>query len=123
MTFADLFAPIPEPPTVQPGRAESADNANPTLNVREKAIRGEREKECLPIGIESGLGLSALSALSAPSPPASNLVPLNVPFVEGERYRPAGATETRTRLDLYLADPTGPWIRIHGVLMVAPSMP
>jgi hypothetical protein len=55
------------------------------------------------------------------APPA--LVPLDVPFKEGQRYRPAGATELRTRLDLYVADPAGPWVRTYGVLMAVPPAP
>ena len=113
MTFADLFAPFPDPPAIQPGRADSADKAIPTLKLVGNLFIEEERKERDHISKESGLGLSALSA------PA--LVPLDTPFVEGQRYQLAGATELRTRLDCYLADPAGPWIRLHGVLMVAPS--
>lgn len=58
-------------------------------------------------------------APAAPSAPAvgSDLVPLEVPFVDDQRYRLAPATEARTRLDLYLADPAGPWIRRHGHML------
>lgn len=48
---------------------------------------------------------------------AAALVPLDVAFADGQRYRMAGATEARSRLDLYVADPAGPWIRLHGVLI------
>jgi hypothetical protein len=60
---------------------------------------------------------------SAPSAPAGRppLVPVEAPFRDGQRYRLAGATEVRSRLDLYLEDPTGPWVRRHGVLMVVPT--
>ena len=51
----------------------------------------------------------------------SLLVPLDLPFVEGERYRKAGATEWPGRLDLYRTDPAGPWVRRHGVLLRAPE--
>jgi hypothetical protein len=48
-------------------------------------------------------------------------VPIETPFIEGERYRVAGADELRSRLALYLRDPAGPWIRRHGVLIVVVS--
>jgi len=57
--------------------------------------------------MESGVATSAPSAL----------VPLETPFVEGQRYRLAGATELRTRLDLYVADAGGPWMRHFGLLV------
>lgn len=49
------------------------------------------------------------------------LMPMDQPFVEGERYKEAGATEWPRRLDLYRADPAGPWVRRHGVLLKAPE--
>lgn len=52
------------------------------------------------------------SSFSAPGA----LVPLDTPFIEGKRYREAGATDLN-RLDLYVADESGPWIRKHGVLI------
>ncbi len=48
---------------------------------------------------------------------------MDAPFVEARRYRMAGATELRTRLDLYVADPAGPWVRAYGVLMAVPPPP
>ncbi len=48
---------------------------------------------------------------------------MDAPFVEARRYRMAGATELRTRLDLYVADPAGPWVRTYGVLMAVPPPP
>jgi hypothetical protein len=53
----------------------------------------------------------------------SPLVPLESPWLDGQRYRPAGATELATRLDLFLADPAGPWIRRYGVLLSMRSNP
>ena len=58
----------------------------------------------------------AVSQLHPPAAP-SNLVPLDVPFVDGQRYRLAPATEVSNRLELFVADPSGPWIRRHGVLL------
>ena len=49
----------------------------------------------------------------------SNLVPLDVPFVDGQRYRLAPAIEVSNRLELFVADPSGPWIRRHGVLITS----
>lgn len=51
------------------------------------------------------------------------LVPLDSPFVEGRRYRMAGATDALTRLDLYIADPAGLWVRTAGVLMAVLPTP
>lgn len=50
---------------------------------------------------------------------AAVLVPLDAPFIEGQRYRQAAATEWPSRLDLFTADPAGPWLRLHGLLMAA----
>ena len=75
------------------------------------SILGREEK-----GV-SGINIGEKSGIEPSAPSAPTLVPLNAPFVDGGRYRLAGATEARTRLDLYLADPNGPWIRRHGVLI------
>ena len=63
--------------------------------------------------------LSDYLAASQLHPPAalSSLVPLDSPFGEGERYREAEATEWPSRLDLYRADPAGPWVFRYGVLL------
>jgi hypothetical protein len=53
--------------------------------------------------------------VSAPSAPA--LVPAEVAFTEGRRYRAAGVTVARNRLELYVEDPKGDWMRRHGVLI------
>ncbi len=53
----------------------------------------------------------AIPATSAP------LVPLDAPWRDGQRYNLAGATEWPGKLDLYRADPAGPWIRRHGVVI------
>ncbi len=45
------------------------------------------------------------------------LTPLDTPWVDGQRYREAGAVEITTRLDCYVEDPAGPWFRIHGILI------
>ena len=55
----------------------------------------------------------AATAVPFPSP----LVPLDLPFNEGTRYREAGATEVSTRCDLFLPDESGPWVRRYGVLL------
>ena len=67
--------------------------------------------------------LSAAGPDKPPRPiPAPQLIPRDAPFVEGQRYRLSDETELDSRLDLYVADPSGPWIRYHGVLMAAPSL-
>jgi hypothetical protein len=60
--------------------------------------------------------------INAPTAPSAlenhpPLVPLESPWIEGAHYRIAGATEWPNRLDLYVQDPSGPWIRRHGVLI------
>ncbi len=106
MTFDDLF----KTPVRQ-------SEANPTLRkVRkvEESLLITREKVCAydrdthsRIGINPGIQPSAPSAL----------VPIDIPFADGMRYREAGATEIRTRLDLFVSDPAGPWVRRYGVLV------
>ena len=98
MKFVDLFKPVPL-------RIERIIEV-PSFDLGEQN-EYERGKS-VSIRAKSGL---ALSALSAP------LVPLDEPFIEGQRYRLAGATELATRVDCYLADPAGPWRRRHGVLV------
>lgn len=44
------------------------------------------------------------------------LIPLEAPWRDGCRYREAGAIEIKSRLDCYIEDSTGPWVRVHGVL-------
>jgi len=62
-----------------------------------------------------------VSESSYPSCPAARpaLVPMEAPWVDGQRYREAGATEITTRFFCYLEDVGGPWIRRHGVLLAA----
>jgi len=67
------------------------------------------------------------AAPTAPTAPANTanadtearplLIPLEPPFVDGQRYREAQSTERATRLDLFVDDASGPWIRRHGVLL------
>lgn len=109
MNFADLFASKPKKHPL----AEGAEVA--TLN----AIRGGA---CVREGImHPSLSLRENPRVQSSAPSAPQLVPLDRPFVDGQRYQEAGATECYTRLDLYIADDCGPWIRRHGVLMRAPE--
>lgn len=58
-----------------------------------------------------------LDSLFQPSLIGANLlVPLDSPFREGQRYRWV-AVALVDRLDVYVADEVGPWIRRHGVLI------
>ena len=50
-------------------------------------------------------------------PNRPTLVPMDAPWTDGRRYREAGACERPGKLDLYVEDPAGPWIRRHGVLI------
>lgn len=45
-----------------------------------------------------------------------SLVPRDAPWVEGQRYRLAEQTDAN-RLDLFLTDPAGPWVRRYGTLL------
>jgi hypothetical protein len=47
----------------------------------------------------------------------AKLVPIHAPFIDGRHYRKATATEWPSRLDLFVEDEAGPWIRRHGVLI------
>ena len=60
-----------------------------------------------------------INAPIAPTAPQNRppLIPLESPWIDGARYQKAGATEWPNRLDLYVQDPSGPWIRQHGVLI------
>ncbi len=114
VTFADLFKPVlsqnPETSLLRRERREQEPNLTSREIVCVLVHSGEHTRSC----IEAELGV----APSAPS--AARLVPLETPFIDGHRYRGAGATEARTRhgkLDLFFADPAGPWIRQHGVLL------
>jgi hypothetical protein len=98
MKFADLFKPVP----LRTVRIVEI----PTFKAQEQNRYLGKENESR--SSKSGF---ALSALSAP------LVPLDEPFVEGQRYRLAGAVEWPSRLDLYHVDPGGPWLRRHDVLI------
>jgi hypothetical protein len=102
MKFAELFIPAP----VRIARiVESLSfNLGEIINAEGKRINEDNHTRA-----NAGLDLSALSA--------KPLVPIEQPFIEGQRYRLAGATEVGTRLDLYHADPNGPWMRRHGIIM------
>lgn len=52
-----------------------------------------------------------------PMYPPSRLVPLDQPWKDGSRYRPAGAAEIASRLDCFLEDPEGPYVRLYGTLL------
>jgi len=106
MTFADLFkAAGPENPQISPSR-------------RVRRVENQGLISCKTLNsyhtIDTHECIAENSEIAASAPSAH--IPLDQPFVEGERYREAEATEWPTRLDLYRADPTGPWVRQHGVL-------
>lgn len=109
MKFSDLFTPVPPvSPSSPPLRIERIDEF-PSFNLIEKHTSEGKE---VIVSIDTGTKAEiAISALSAP------LVPLEAPWVDGQRYREAGMVEVSSRLDLYLADPAGPWIRRYGVLL------
>ena len=52
------------------------------------------------------------------TPPRPPLIPTEAPWQDGARYREAGAWENAApHFECYIADPAGPWIRRHGVLL------
>ena len=107
MTFADLFRTAgPEIPRI-PHLRRVRRVESPSL-MSFKTLTGYHTL-AKHVCIAEDLGVAS----SAPSA----LVPLDQPFVEGERYREAEATEWPRRLDLYRADSTGPWVRRHSVLL------
>jgi hypothetical protein len=114
MKFSDLFTPASLPAAAIPADALLRIVRIieiPSFNPIEKIHSDKKEgKEFIHTAAKAG---SAISALPAP------LVPLDQHFVDGQRYREAGATEFATRLDLFVADPAGPWIRRHGILLSA----
>lgn len=99
MRFEELF--------IKPTR--SADTAD-TSNSRIKGLREIAGR--IPSALRQQKLQNDVSAASAPL-----LVPLEKAFTEGRRYRAAGVTEVRTRLELYVEDPKGDWRRSHGVLI------
>ena len=104
MRFEELF--------LKPTR--SADTAD-TSNSRIKDLGEIADR------IPSALGQQKLrNDVSAAS--ASLLVPLDKAFTEGRRYRAAGVTEARTRLELYIEDPKGAWRRRDGTLIAVQPM-
>src|SRR5690606_21502082 len=46
------------------------------------------------------------------------MVPLEEPFIEGQRFRQIDVMEVGNRLDLYRLDDHGPCMRLHGVLIL-----
>ncbi len=110
MTFADLFVQRPKKLPVAEGAEVATLHA---IRGEGRVIEGNRHT-LVRVRENPRVQPSAPSAIAGRPP----LVPINVPFAEGARYREAGATEAATRLDLYIADDSGPWIRRAGVLQV-----
>jgi hypothetical protein len=106
MSFAVLCQPL----APEKRGAEYAETPTPTLMRMGNVIVDQIYNDHIIVVRKVGICHSAPSAL----------VPLDKPFVEGVRYREAGATDARNRLDLYLADESGPWLRKHGVLLAQP---
>lgn len=107
MTFSDLFVSK----TKKGPFAEGAEGAKSQTDV----MGG-----CVSDSILSRSLYIAENPRVQPSAPSAH-IPLDSPFVEGGRYRGADATEWPSRLDLYRADPTGPWVFRYGVLLKAPE--
>jgi hypothetical protein len=115
MNFADLFKPAgqPVPATTTLRRVRRVEDAYLTSWENVSVM-----VSCTHMRIREESGIQP-SAPSAP-PTASlrpRLVPLETPWQDGARYREAGACEIATRLDCYVADPAGPWVRRRGNLL------
>jgi hypothetical protein len=90
--------------------ADTADTSN-------SGIKGLGEiADSIPSALRQQKLQNDISAASAPA-----LVPLDKAFTEGRRYRAAGVTEARNRLELYVEDPNGDWKRSSGVLIAVRS--
>lgn len=109
MTFSDLFVSKAKKGPF----AEGAEGAKSQTNVMGGCVSDSIISQSLHMAQNPRVQPSAPSAPS--DCPA--LVPLETPWIDGGRYRIVGATEWPSRLNLYLADPNGPWIRLHGVLI------
>jgi hypothetical protein len=109
MNFADLFVSKPKKRPF----AEGAEGAKSQANVMGRCVTEGIRHTSVCIAEDWRVQPSAPSAPSDRPP----LVPLETPWIDGQRYRPAGATEARTRLDLYVADAAGTWIRRHGTII------
>ena len=104
MRFEELF--------LKPTR--SADTAD-TSNSRIKDLGEIADR--IPSALRQQKLRNDVSASSAPL-----LVPQDKAFAEGRRYRAAGVTEARTRLELYIEDPKGAWRRRDGTLIAVQPM-
>ena len=80
----------------------------------EKSHSTSRETE--KVGLEKNLDKDCGIQPSEPS--ARVLVPRDAPWQDGARYRLAGEIDA-DRLDLFVADPTGEWLRHDGVLILS----
>ena len=109
MTFSDLFVSKAKKGPF----AEGAEGAKSQTNVMGGCVSGSNISQSLYMAENPRVQPSAPSATS--DCPA--LVPLETPWIDGGRYRMVGATEWPSRLNLYVADPSGPWIRLHAVLI------
>jgi hypothetical protein len=89
---------------VEPGASDGSDDQRRVL------VRVEKKLDSYAKGLERPSEASVNHAFPL-------LVPLVAPWTDGARYRQAQATEWPSRLDLYLEDSSGPWIRRHGVLV------
>ena len=109
MKFADLFTPVAKVTSTDGPlrimRILEYSSFNPIENVN---LGNTGYDTCIPTAVKAGHALSAVSAL---------LVPLQAPWRDGQRYAEAGASDIASRLDLFVADDSGPWVRRYGVLI------
>lgn len=126
--FSGFYRPLAGLAAVDPLAGEWKRKLPPPTPVRlayAVTIDPKSEASFAPLAV--GMVPVAGSEVPSISPssttgPRPLLVPSETPFVEGQRYRPAGVIDPFTRLDLYVSDSAGPWLRLHGVLIAEPPM-
>ena len=117
MKFGDLFTnSAPKSPPETEVRIVRIDGSPDFKRTRNSLVQigveghGQREPDTAS---KCKTHISALSAVSAPC----QLVPMDAGWIEGARYRDAGVFEVANRLPLFVADPEGDTIRLHGTLL------
>lgn len=104
MKFAELFLPVRAKNVPADDVRNVRNNPSPSPKLTDK------DNQVVVVKLDRSSG-DECSASSAP------LTPLDSPWTEGARYRIATATEWPSRLDLYVEDESGPWIRLGGGLV------
>lgn len=92
-------------------RGDKMDMINPDfLASKKNDVKGKE-------GEKNTLGERSKTSGSSYRSHHPRLTPLDTPWVNGQRYREAGAVEIKSRLDCYVEDPAGPWFRMRDILI------